>query len=169
MNKEHLIQISGSKPEVLRAPKFWSIMASDEEESEMQLTGKEITFRGNRWKVDMVAQQTSIPGRVAGVKLHPELTKAELIATMWGPQRVRTMHAEVIGRDEMRGPLTKDEFGQSEVFFVEEQHCDPWMKIVHPTKGVFRQEFSIVMPGGSHQAAYGTDTGCIAIKLSLLD
>jgi hypothetical protein len=79
----------------------------DEIEWAEQLTGKSITFRGEVWEIDMVAEQESLPDRVAGKK-HPEDTKAEFIATESGRQR-RHGRGEVVGRDEMVGPLTHSE------------------------------------------------------------
>lgn len=168
MSINHEIRISNTEPEPLTAPKFWSINSRDELDFKDSFVGKTITFRGRHWKVDMVCQQTSTPGHLAGVKKHPEKELAELIASEWGAHRVRVWQGDVVGRDELRGPLTKDEASDAELFFVEEVDADPWLKIVHPTRGTFRQNFSIVMPGGEHQAAYGRDAGCIAIKLAEL-
>ena len=167
--KEHeIVILADSKPEQLTAPKFWSIGYVDEQEGPTQLVDKQVCFRGGMWKVSMACQQSSLDNHVAGVKRHPEPNEVELIATVWGAQRVRVWGELNEHIDKMYGPLTRDEAKEASYSFVEVQDGDPLLRIVHKTRGSFDVPFSITMPTESHQTAYSRDAGCIAIKMTAL-
>lgn len=170
MTVEHGIQISRGEVEQLKAAKFWSIGWLEEVPQENQLEGKQIEFRGGKWRVDMVGVQLSLNNHVAGVKEHPEPTQVELIATIWGSQRVRVLTEEGEYRiDEMCGPLTKEESLEASYCYVERPNQDPVLRIVHPVKGSFDVQYSITMPTESHQTAYSRGAGCIAMKMTLVN
>lgn len=165
--KEHEIFISTHpKPEQLTAPKFWSIGYVDEQDRSGQLVGKSVYFRGGEWRVNMACQQLSLDNHVAGVKKHPEPKEVELIATVWGAQRVRVWREDGEHVNEMCGPLTRDEANEATYIFLEAPDGDPLLRIVHKTRGSFDVPFSITMPTESHQTAYSRDAGCIAIKMA---
>jgi hypothetical protein len=167
MTAEHQIVINRGEMEPLTAKKFWRIGFYDEEKGQHQMEGKTITFRGEEWTIDMAGQQLSLNEGVAGVKMHPEPTQVEMIATIWGAQRVQVKTAEGnIRVDSMCGPLTEAESQEAEYFYVENPVGEPQLRISHRDKGVFEIPFSITMPGESHQTAYSREAGCIAIKMS---
>ena len=114
----------------------------------------------------MAGMQLSVNCGVAGVKRHPEPTQAELIATIWGEQKVRVWSAGGERIDLMHGPLTAEQAKEASFFYMERGLLDPLLRISHPTVGVLEMPFSITMPTESHQTAYSSDAGCIAIKLS---
>ncbi len=167
--KEHeIVILADSKPEQLTAPKFWSIGYIDEQEGTTQLVDNQVGFRGGMWKVSMACQQSSLYNHIAGVKKHPEPNEVELIATVWGAQRVRVFGEFGERIDEMCGPLTEGEAREAIYSFVELPDGDPFLRIVHDKKGLFDVPFSITMPTESHQTAYSRNAGCIAVKMTAL-
>lgn len=167
MNPEHQILINHSEMELLTAKKFWSIGFFDETKGHDQMENKTISFRGDKWRVDMAGQQVSRDHNVAGVKMHPEPNQVEMIATIWGAQRVRVRTLDGLERvDEMCGVLTEEEAKEAQYFYVENKDGDPQLRIVSKDQRVFEVPFSITIPGESHQTAYSREAGCMAIKMT---
>lgn len=167
--KEHEIVIPAStKLEKLTESKFRSIGYIDEEESSTQLVNKQVGFRGSMWKVRMACQQLSLDHRIGWVRKHPEPDEVELIATVWGAQRVRVWGESNERIDEMHGPLTEHEASEASYQLVESEDSDLKLKITHEKRGTFVVPFSITMPTESHQTAYSRNAGCIAIKMTPL-
>lgn len=155
-----------SEPEPLAAAKFWSIGYIDEVGTSSQFVGQKVEFRGEKWLVSMACEQVSLGNRVAGVKKHEEPHEAELIATVWGAQRIKVWRSDSSEQvDEFCGPLTKEEALEARYEYVECLDRDPVLRISHRIKGTIEVPFSITMPGESHRAAYSREAGCIAIKL----